>query len=129
MTFLKADLLDSSVLRTLDRYRLPSTVYRLIITANLPYLPMGDRKRLEPDVTKYEPGSALFTSHGGLALIEKFLRQLASFDVHFASAFLEFDPPQVKRIRLLARSLFPHSTLRIHKDLAKRDRVLEITNR
>jgi release factor glutamine methyltransferase len=129
VTFLKSDLLSPSVLRFLSRYRLPSTVYRLFIVANLPYLPLGDRKRLAPDVTKYEPASALFTGRGGLALIEKFLRQLASFDVHFATAFLEFDPPQAKKIRTLARSLFQHATLRIHKDLAKRNRVLEISKR
>ena len=122
VTFLKADLLTPSLIRLFVRMR----DKRLIIVANLPYLPTKDKKKLTPDVVKYEPSDALFTGKDGTELIEKFLRQLATFDVHFASAFLEYDPPQTKKLRALARSLFPHATVRIHKDLAKRDRVLEI---
>ncbi|MFH1620852.1 MAG: hypothetical protein ABIB04_02085, partial [Patescibacteria group bacterium] len=95
--------------------------------ANLPYLPLSDKKKLDADVVKYEPENALFAGQDGTLLIEKFLRQLAAFDIHFASAFFEFDPPQAISLRRLARSLFPHAKIWIHKDLAKRNRILEIT--
>lgn len=121
--FLKANLLAPTIIRLFERIR----DGRLVIVANLPYLPDADKKRLDLDVVKYEPGSALFSGRDGLKLIEKFLRQLASFDIHFSSAFFEYDPPQTKKLRALAKSLFPKAKLKVHKDLAKRDRVFEIT--
>lgn len=123
VTFLKADLLDANVRRMLEKKK-PA---RLVIVANLPYLPESDRKKLEPDVVNYEPASALFAPKGGLGLIEKLLRQISSFDIHVASFFLEYDPPQTKKLRALAKSFFPKATVRVRKDLAGRDRVLEIT--
>ncbi|MFH1078580.1 MAG: peptide chain release factor N(5)-glutamine methyltransferase [Patescibacteria group bacterium] len=128
VTFLHADLLDADVRDVLDKHRRADAGGRLFIAANLPYLPMSDRKHIDKDVVDFEPSSALFAEKGGLALVERFLRQLASFDVHFTSAFLEFDTPQSKKIRALARTIYPHATITIHKDLAHRDRVLEITN-
>lgn len=123
VTFLRADLLDRNVRRALDRRR-PA---RLVIVGNLPYLPSSDRKRLSKDVTAYEPSGALFARGDGTALIEAFLRELAAFDTHFTSVFLEFDPPQATKLRALAKSLFPHANISVHKDLAKRNRVIEIT--
>lgn len=123
VTFLRADLLDRNVRRFLE-HRRPS---RLVIVGNLPYLPVGDRRHLAPDVVTYEPADALFAGKHGTERIETFLRQLAAFDVHFGSVFLEFDPPQSKKLRALAKKLFPRAVVRIRKDLAKRNRVLEIT--
>ncbi|MBU1348672.1 hypothetical protein KJ781_01230, partial [Patescibacteria group bacterium] len=88
---------------------------------------MSDRKRIDRDVVDFEPHDALFAGRDGLALIESFLQQLASFDVRFTSAFLEFDPPQTAKLRRLARSSFPRADIIVHKDLAKRNRVLEIS--
>jgi release factor glutamine methyltransferase len=121
--WLKANLLDASLRSLLDR----QTCTRLVITANLPYLPLSDRNKLEKDVVAFEPSSALFAKNYGLELIEQLLRQLASFDIHFHTLLLEYDPPQTKTLRALARSVFPKHRLQIHKDLAGRNRVLEIT--
>ena len=123
VTFAQADLLTPNLMGIFERIR----ERRLVIVANLPYLPTSDKKKLAADVVKYEPSTALFVGKDGTELIERFLRQLAALDIHFTSAFLEYDPPQTKKLRALARNLFPHATIRIHKDLAKRDRVLEIT--
>jgi release factor glutamine methyltransferase len=124
VTFLKANLLDTTVRSKLQAQS--SKALRLVIVANLPYLPTSDKKKLDTDVVKFEPSSALFVGKDGTELIEKFLRQLATFDVHFSSAFFEFDPPQTKILKQLAKELFPHAKVKIHKDLAHRDRVLEL---
>lgn len=133
VTFLKARLLDAHVRRWLAKHeKLPLT-----IVANLPYLPSsdkGDAKRaspLQPDVVNYEPHAALFSGKTGLEVIEKFLRQLATFweerpNVSPLHVFLEFDPPQAKRLITFVKKLFPHAMLNMHKDLAGRKRVLEI---
>ncbi len=122
ITFLKADILSPSLLPLFARIR----EGRIIITANLPYLPESDRTKLDADVVKYEPPSALFAGHDGLTIIEKFLRQLAIARIPFSRLFLEYDSPQTKKLRALAKSLFPKMKIAIHKDLAKRDRVMEI---
>lgn len=134
VTFLKANLLDATMRRTTHDARLSTP---LIIVANLPYLPTSDKKKLTTDVVKYEPTGALFAGKTGMELNEKLLRQLAAFsalggpasggDIRFTSAFLEFDPPQSQKLRAIAKELFPHAKIKIHKDLARRDRVIEIT--
>ncbi len=121
--FKHADLLDASVRRLIERQR----ASRLVITANLPYLPHSDKKRLEKDVVNFEPASALFARNDGLALIEKLLRQLAAYDIPFHSLFIEYDPPQTKTLRAFAQSVFPMHRVTIHDDLAGRHRVLELT--
>ena len=123
VTFMNANLLDAVARRALEQTK-PS---RLIITANLPYLPISDKKKLEKDVVAFEPSNALFAKQDGLELITKLLKQLKSFDVHFDTLLLEYDPPQTKTLCALARSVFPKAKLTVHQDLAGRDRVLEIT--
>ncbi|MFA4955149.1 MAG: peptide chain release factor N(5)-glutamine methyltransferase [Patescibacteria group bacterium] len=127
--FLKASLLDSRVKKILTQAakKFPT----LVVAANLPYLPISDKTKLEPDVTKYEPNVALFSGADGLELITRFLNHLAIERRHLGfkrvTIYLEFDPPQAKKILKLAKTLFPRAEIRIHKDLAKRNRVLEIS--
>lgn len=121
--FLKADLLAPSIRHFLHKKH----PIRLIIVANLPYLPTSDKRKLASDVVCFEPSGALFVGSDGTELIEKLLRQLAAFDIHFASAFFEFDPPQATKLKKLASLLFPHAEIVIHRDLAQRNRVLEIS--
>jgi release factor glutamine methyltransferase len=124
ITLLKADLLSQTVLRYFKCRHLK----KLIITANLPYLPKTDKPLLDPDVIKYEPTNALFGGTSGLEVIKKFLTQISQAKLKFAHIFLEIDPRQTKKLRAIAKSLFPKAELQIHKDLAKRDRVFELQN-
>ena len=122
VTFGHGDLLDKTTARLLQKLQ-PDN---LIIVANLPYLPQADKKKLMPDVIKYEPASALFAGKDGAALIQKLLQQLITSGLQFSSAFFEYDPPQTKQLKTLTHKLFPMATIRTHQDLAGRDRVLEI---
>lgn len=124
VVLLKADLCDQKVLHYLRRHQ-PK---KLVITANLPYLPETDKPHLDPDIIKYEPLDALFGGKDGLAVIEKFLHQAAKYQLAFSSLLIEIDPRQTKKLRLLAKSLFPKAKIAIHKDLSNRNRVLEISN-
>lgn len=130
MHFLKADLLDQNVLRLIKRQAktrppAPPTA-GLVIVANLPYLPDADRKRLHADVVKYEPKDALFAGKDGLAINRRLLEQIAASGQKPRAIFIEFDPPQAVKLKTLAQRLFPRATVRIHRDLARRNRVLEI---
>ncbi len=123
VTFIQANLLDTKL-----RHRLKQHAYKkLIIVANLPYLPISDKKKLEQDVVRYEPANALFTKKDGTALMERLMKQLAASNVRFTSVFFEYDPPQTKKLRALAKQIFPQMRIRIHKDLAGKNRVIEIS--
>ncbi|MFA5185907.1 MAG: peptide chain release factor N(5)-glutamine methyltransferase [Patescibacteria group bacterium] len=129
--FGRADLLDA---KTKNYLRSASSEFpTLIIAANLPYLPDSDKKILDPDVVMYEPQTALFAGRDGLALINKFLTQLAhqrdSLGFESVEVYLEFDPPQAAALKELAKKLFPKAKTKIHKDLAKRNRVFVLSLR
>jgi release factor glutamine methyltransferase len=49
-----------------------------LIVSNPPYVPEGDRARLEPEVRDHEPAVALFAGHDGLAVIRRLLEQARS---------------------------------------------------
>jgi len=129
ITFHATDLLDAKIL---VRLREASKKFpALVIAANLPYLPSSDMKVLDPDVVDFEPSKALFAGKDGLALIRKFLTQLArhhgSLGFETIRTYLEFDPPQVAELKRLAKRLFPKAKTEIHKDLAERNRVFVLS--
>lgn len=102
---------------------------RLIILANLPYLPLSDRQVLEKDVVDFEPSKALFTGEEGNALIIKLMKQLARFFVHDRidmRMMFEFDPPQTGALRSVARNMFPDAKIEVHRDHCGRERFLLI---
>ena len=124
VTFVQANLLDTKLRHWLKQH----TYKKLIIVANLPYLPIDDKKKLEPDVVQYEPANALFARKDGTALIECLMKQLATSNIRFTSAFFEYDPPQTKKLRTLAKQMFQQTRIRVHKDLAGKNRVIEISH-
>ena len=129
IAFLKSDLLQPAAYRWLAKN---ANKNRLIVCANLPYLPTSDAKKLDADVVKFEPKRALFSGADGLDLISRFLGQLSrhldEWDYASSTILVEFDPPQAVTLRRIAKKLFPGSDVTIHKDLAGRNRVLKITS-
>jgi len=98
----------------------------LVFVSNLPYLPSSDKKNMMPDVTGYEPSTALFAGKEGMSLIEKLFRQISRLDVGCVSIFLEIDPRQSAELKELTRELFPMQQISIKQDLCGRDRYLII---
>lgn len=129
IAFLKSNLLQPNAYRWLARHAHNNAT--LVIAANLPYLPLSDKKILAPDVTTFEPSLALFSGSDGLTLIKKFLGQIArhapEWGYGHVMLLFEFDPPQAKGLRALATTFFPHKKIAIWRDLAGRNRLLEVT--
>lgn len=123
--FIQGSLLTNRIKHIIQEQR-PK---RLIVLANLPYLPLSDRSILQKDVIDFEPHGALFTDKDGNALILKLLEQLRRFlkahpiPVH---AFFEFDPPQATTLNHEAKQQFPKANIQIHEDTCGRKRFLEI---
>jgi release factor glutamine methyltransferase len=123
--FFKGSLLTPQI----EKAILKQKPKHLTIVANLPYLPLSDKKVLAKDVVSFEPSKALFTKDEGLFLIQELLRQLAVWlkkENIAASIWCEFDPPQSKVLKHFAQQLFPAATVAIHQDGCGRDRILVI---
>lgn len=98
------------------------------IVANLPYLPLGDRKTMPRQVTEHEPAHALFAEEKGLSLINELLLQLQTF-LHDRSGdciLLEHDPRQAISLAKRARELFPHARVTTERDQNQANRFTVI---
>ena len=122
ITFLEGDLL----VPYLDRAR--ETKKDILITANLPYLSHTIYRNTEDDVRLFEPRSALQSEKEGLDHYFRLLEMISTHRTSFLSItlFLEISPEQKSALSGILFSFFPQATTRIHKDLAQRDRVMEI---
>lgn len=126
--FFKGSLLTPQI----EKAILKHTPKHVTIVANLPYLPLSDKKVLAKDVVSFEPSKALFTKDEGLFLIQELLRQLAVWlkkEGVAASIWCEFDPPQANVLKHFAQQLFANASVTIHKDGCSRDRILSINTK
>ena len=93
-----------------------------IIVSNPPYVPSDELAALAPEVQR-EPRLALDGGDGGMVLIKKIIAQAPGHLLHGGILLLEAGPGQMPDIRaILAAHGF--SGVRLHKDLADRDRVI-----
>ncbi len=123
-----ACLQGSLFFRGLQREVVERAPKRLAIVANLPYLPLSDRKALARGVTAFEPALALYGGSRGDELVLRLLRQVKRFQRTYpgisVSLFLEIDPPQAKALRNEASTLFTDQRIEIVRDGFGRERFL-----
>lgn len=97
----------------------------VIITANLPYLPIKIYKVSSLDVKKYEPKNALVGGGDGLKYYKDLFAQIKKLDLD-AIVLCEIDPPQKKEIKNLINKYFSKAKVQIKKDLAGLERLVII---
>jgi release factor glutamine methyltransferase len=95
-----------------------------LIAANLPYIPSDTLETL--DVSRHEPRLALDGGPDGLGLIRRLLEQAPEKMNTGGLVLLEIEERQGKATLELAQRAFPGRNVRIVKDLAGRDRLVEI---
>lgn len=95
-----------------------------LVCANLPYIPEAVLKGLK--ILRSEPKLALSGGIDGLRLIRKLLDQTAERLALSGAAFLEIEASQGRTACELARAAFPDSEVKVLKDLAGQDRVIQI---
>ncbi|HPV70363.1 MAG TPA: peptide chain release factor N(5)-glutamine methyltransferase [Candidatus Magasanikbacteria bacterium] len=95
-----------------------------LITANLPYL---TPKQLKEKSIQKEPHQALDGGREGLFFYRRFLKQIKQNRLKQGIVFLEIDPDQEKKIKLLIKKILPTTQVEFKKDLAKLTRLVMIT--
>lgn len=95
-----------------------------LITANLPYL---IPKQLKEKSIQKEPHQALDGGREGLFFYRRFLKQIKQNRLKQGIVFLEIDPDQEKKIKLLIKKILPTTQVEFKKDLAKLTRLVMIT--
>ena len=106
LTFVQGDLLDAVT---------DSTKIDCII-ANLPYIPDGEKGKLQPEVDKYDPELALYGGPDGLTLVRKLLQQTEGKLSAGAPVLLEIGSEQAEVLKTEAGN-YPWLEFEgIHKD-------------
>jgi release factor glutamine methyltransferase len=98
LNFAKGDLLDAVTLEAIkkatgDVFGEASTKIDCLI-ANLPYIPDGEKGKLQPEVDKFDPALALYGGADGLDLVRKLLSQTEGKMNTGASILLEIGSEQ-----------------------------------
>lgn len=96
-----------------------------LIVANLPYLSAARRHSAAPELG-FEPPWSLAGGADGLDAIRRAIQQAPPVLRSGGCLLFECDPLQPRRIERLARETWSSARVTIHKDLAGRDRVVQI---
>jgi release factor glutamine methyltransferase len=97
-----------------------------LIVSNPPYIPTGKCALLPVSVRDHEPRLALDGGPNGLDIVQQLLMQAPAVLNPGGGLLIEIGADQGEAASHLARTFFPQATVRIHPDLAGRDRVLEV---
>jgi release factor glutamine methyltransferase len=116
VVFQRGDLLQPS-LKKISGLKVHKKV---LLLANLPYLPNADYKKTPVEVFKFEPKQALVAGPDGLKFYNRLIKQVAKLKREVI-CFFEIDPGQAAAIKKSARSL---GAANIQKDFNGRERYL-----
>ena len=99
-----------------------------LIVSNPPYVSADEWAALPPTIRHYEPRLALEGGSDGLDLIRRLLSQSQGLLEPGGALLIEIGANQAEKVREIAKTVFPQqgTVVRIHPDLAGRDRVLEV---
>lgn len=122
--FLQADLLNPSTESTNEDELTVSFFPLDLLCANLPYIPTPTLHGLK--VYDREPTLALDGGLDGLDFIHRLLAQAPGVMAADSLLLLEIEAGQGAEVRTLAENAFPQARVQVTRDLAGRDRLLEI---
>lgn len=106
-----------------------SDTRKLVILANLPYIPTAEYKKLQPEILKYEPRGALDGGPDGLKYYRELFKQIYQFtycSMFCITCLCEIAPYQGGEFKKLVRKHFPKARIEIKKDLSGKNRVAVI---
>ena len=95
-----------------------------VLCANLPYIPTDTLHKLP--VFGREPTLALDGGNDGFALIQRLMQNAPEHLKPNSLILFEIEESLGREAIVLAKEYFNNATIQLHKDLARRDRLLEI---
>ena len=96
------------------------------VVSNPPYVPSGAIDSLMPEVSRYEPREALDGGPDGMNFLRKIVREAPVRLRSGGVLLLEMDPEQISRCAMAVRRTRVFLDPEVRRDLAGRDRVLEM---
>ena len=99
-----------------------------LIVSNPPYVSADEWASLPPAIRYHEPRLALDGGADGLDLIRRLLSQSQGLLEPGGALLMEIGADQGEAVKAVAKTVFPRqgNAVRVHRDLAGRDRVLEV---
>ena len=98
LTFAQGDLLDAVMPEAVAKAAGDASAKINCLIANLPYIPDGEKGKLQPEVDKFDPALALYGGPDGLTLVRKMLAQTEGKMAAGASILLEIGSEQAKTL-------------------------------
>lgn len=104
---------------------LPAAMSLDLVVANLPYVPSAELESLA--VARHEPRLALDGGPDGLRVIHQLLAQAPARVAPSFCLLLEIGAGQSEAVQELCRAAFPGARIRVIRDYAGHDRVIEVS--
>ncbi|MGA1825425.1 MAG: peptide chain release factor N(5)-glutamine methyltransferase [bacterium] len=95
-----------------------------LIVSNPPYIPRGDIKNLQPEISRFEPRIALDGGEDGLDFYRRIIKEAVVFLRNGGYLIMEFGDGQAGPILEIAKHNGSYCTCEIVKDYNKKDRVI-----
>jgi len=116
LKFVQGDLLDAVTSDVIAKATGSAEKKIDCLIANLPYIPDGEKGKLQPEVDKFDPALALYGGPDGLTLVRKMLSQTEGRLSSGAPIFLEIGSEQAEILKNEAESYPWLEFAGIHKD-------------
>ncbi len=97
-----------------------------VIASNPPYVASGELDGLMPEVSSFEPRVALDGGADGMDLIRRIIEEAPSWLTRRGFLLVEMDPRQMEKAEAVAGRRENYCEVKRRKDLAGRERVLEL---
>ena len=97
-----------------------------LVVANPPYVADAEWESLPRSVREHEPGVALAGGADGLAVVRRLLAQAPGVLRRGGVLLVELGASHAEAALSLARAALPLASISLHRDLAGRERVLEV---
>lgn len=99
LTFSQGDLLDAVTVSATESVAGNASAKIDCLIANLPYIPDGEKGKLQPEVDKFDPALALYGGPDGLTLVRKMLSQTEGKMAASAPVLLEIGSEQAAMLQ------------------------------
>lgn len=125
--FAQGDLLDAITGESIAKVAGNASTKIDCLIANLPYIPDGEKGKLQPEVDKFDPALALYGGPDGLSLVRKMLQQTEGKLSAGAPILLEIGSEQAEVLQAEAGNYPWLEFTGIHKDFCGNVRFVSYT--